>query len=284
MPPSIEDLIRKSTNIASLPAVYMRLVEVMEDPYSSADDVGAVISEDTGLTARLLRLVNSAMYGFPSAIESVKQGLTVVGTQQIHDLALATSVVDMFKDVPQELVDMASFWRHSIGCGVCARALASELKAPNVERHFVAGLLHDIGKLVVFMSHPDGARAAIEQSVDDKTLLHEAENAVLGYDHAAVGQALMSSWNLPVSLHAPVSLHHRPARATRFQIEVAVVHLADVFAHSMLMGSSAERWVPTLNAFAWERLGIPENAIANVLADVDQQYEAAVRTILEDSE
>ena len=284
MAPNIDDLVRKSTNIASLPAIYTRLVEVMEDPYSSADDVGAVISEDIGLTARLLRLVNSAMYGFPSTIESVRQGLTVVGTQQIHDLALATSVVDMFKDVPQELVDMSSFWQHSIGCGVCARSLATELRAPNVERHFVAGLLHDIGKLLVFMSDPAGARTAIEHPRDEQMMLHEAEEVVMGYDHAAVGEALLSNWNLPVSLQEPVSNHHRPARATRFQVEVAVIHLADILAHSMLMGSSGERWVPPLSGFAWERLGLSEDVLTGILTDIDQQYAAAVRTILEESE
>jgi len=284
MAPNIDDLIRKTSNIASLPAIYMRLVEVMEDPYSSADDVGGVISEDTGLTARLLRLVNSAMYGFPSAIESVKQGLTVVGTQQIHDLALATSVVGMFKDMPQDLVDMAGFWQHSIGCGVCARALATELRAPNVERHFVAGLLHDIGKLVLFMSNPDGARSAIEQARAEKMVLHEAEREVMGYDHASVGQALMSSWNLPVSLQEPVSNHHRPESADQYEIEVAVVHVADIMAHSMLMGNGGEPWVPPLNDGAWEELGFSEDILCTILADVDQHFSAAVRTILEDPE
>lgn len=280
----IEDLLRASTDIASLPAIYMRLVEVMEDPYSSADDVGAVISEDPGLTARLLRLVNSAMYGFPSKIESVKQGLTVVGTQQIHDLALATSVVNMFKDMPQDLVDMTSFWQHSIGCGVCARTLATELRAPNVERHFVAGLLHDIGKLVLFMHNADGARAAIEMCQTDGTLLYDAERAVMGYDHAAVGQALLSSWNLPATLQEPVAHHHRPLRASRFQVEVSVVHVADILAHALLMGSSGERLVPPLNAGGWDRLGIAESSLAEILNEIDQHYTVAVRTILEDSE
>ena len=281
---SIQELLRKSTSIASLPAIYMRLVEVMEDPYSSADDVSAVISDDTGLTARVLRLVNSAMYGFPSKIESVKQGLTVVGTHQIHDLALATSVVNMFKDVPQELVDMTSFWQHSIGCGICARALATELRAPNVERHFVAGLLHDIGRLVVFMHNPDGAHTAIDQSRTNGTLLYDEEQQAMGYDHAAVGQALLTSWNLPATLREPVSHHHHPARIARFQVEVSVVHVADILAHTMLMGSSGESLVPPLNAEAWERIGIAESSIPGVMNDIDQNYAVAVNTILEDPE
>lgn len=284
MAPTIEDLLRKSTEIASLPAVYMRLVEVMEDPYSSAEDVGAVISEDTGLTARLLRLVNSAMYGFPSKIESVKQGLTVVGTQQIHDLALATSVVDMFKDVPQDLVDMDTFWHHSIGCGVCARALATELRAPNVERLFVAGLLHDIGRLIVFQHYPEGARAAVELARSDGHLLFDAERESMGYDHAAVGQALLAAWNLPASLREPVAYHHKPTRAQKFRVEVAVIHLADIMAHAMLMGNSGERFVPPLRPEAWERLGVAESCLGSIMSDIDQQYSAVIQTILDASE
>jgi len=112
--------------VPTLPFVYMRLLEVMNDPHSSSADVGAVISDDSGLTARLLRLMNSVFYEYPPRIESVKQGLWVVGTQQLHDLALATSVIGMFQDVAEDLVDMNTFWHHSLACGVCSRAIATD--------------------------------------------------------------------------------------------------------------------------------------------------------------
>ncbi len=126
--------------------------------------------------------------------------------------------------------------------------------------------------------------AAIEMCQSDGTLLYDAERAVMGYDHAAVGQALLSSWNLPATLQEPVAHHHRPLRASRFQVEVSVVHVADILAHALLMGSSGERLVPPLNAEGWDRMGIAESSLAEILNEIDQHYTVAVRTILEDSE
>ena len=126
------DLLKGVVSVSSLPGVYLRLSNVVGDPRSSASDVGRVIADDPGLTARLLRLVNSAMYGFPSKIETVSRAISIVGTQQLQDLALATSVIRLFANMPQELVTMESFWRHSVACGVAARALAGRRREPNV--------------------------------------------------------------------------------------------------------------------------------------------------------
>ena len=109
----IEDI----TDIPSLPEIFIRVNEVVNNPRSSLEDVGKVISEDTGLTARLLKIVNSAFYGFPSHIETISRAVTIVGTQQLRDLALATSVIRLFSGIPHDLLDMESFWRHSVACG-----------------------------------------------------------------------------------------------------------------------------------------------------------------------
>ncbi len=204
----IGELVSGFDSVGSLPSVYLRLTDVLNDPYSSNADVGTVVSEDTGLTARLLRLVNSAFFGFPAKVESVSQALSLVGTSEIHDLALATSVIRMFNDVPSEFVDMDSFWRHSVACGICARVLAAQRNEPNVERLFVAGMLHDIGRIVIYSRHADGARTAFERCRANDQLLYVAEREVMGFDHAAVGSALLQAWNLPGSLQEAVA-HQR---------------------------------------------------------------------------
>ena len=130
----------------------------MNDPRSATADFGAVVSDDPSLTARLLRLVNSAFYGFPSKIESVTQALSVVGTSQLNDLVLATSVLRVFKGVPKEFVDMDSFWQHSLACGVCVRVLAAQRRESNV-----AGLLHDLGRLILYQ-RLSALRAPVERS------------------------------------------------------------------------------------------------------------------------
>ncbi|HXW97648.1 MAG TPA: HDOD domain-containing protein [Gemmatimonadales bacterium] len=276
------DLLKGVVSVASLPGVYLRLSAVVSDPRTSAADVGAVIAEDPGLTARLLKLVNSAMYGFPSRIETVSHAISIVGTAQLQDLALATSVIRLFANVPESLVTMESFWRHSVACGVTARALAARRREANVERYFVAGLLHDIGRPIMFMQVPEEARVAVLRSREGGEPLYEVEYALLGFDHSHVGQALLEQWKLPPSLREAVANHHHPDRSQRFPVETAVVHVADLLANALGLGSSGEPSVPPLDPKAWELVGLPTANIGDLLEEAERHYEAAVGVIAQD--
>ena len=276
------ELLRGVQSVASLPGVYLRLSTVVSDPRSSAADVGNVIAEDPGLTARLLRLVNSAMYGFPSKIETVSHAISIVGTAQLQDLALATSVIRLFANMPEHVVTMESFWRHSVACGVAARALASRRREANVERFFVAGLLHDIGRPIIFMQAADAAREAVTRSRESGRPLYELEHEVLGFDHTHVGHALLEQWKLPSSLREAVLHHHHPDRAQRFPIEAAIVHISDLLANAMGFGSSGESGVPPLCRKAWDTAGLQPDLVEDVVDDVERHYEAAVQVIVTD--
>ncbi|MEZ4457791.1 MAG: HDOD domain-containing protein [Gemmatimonadales bacterium] len=163
MPRRPEDLIKGAVEVGTVQGMYERLVQVIDHPLSSASDVGRVISEDPGLTARLLRLVNSPIYGFPSRIDTVSQAISIVGMTQLRDLAIGTSFMRLFQNVPSHLVDMESFWRHSIACGLTARALAAHRREANVERFFVSS--HDIGRPIIFTRAPlEAASALLEAS------------------------------------------------------------------------------------------------------------------------
>lgn len=273
------DLLKGVVSVASLPGIYLRLSAVVSDPRSSAEDVGHVIAEDPGLTARLLRLVNSAMYGFPSKIETVSHAISIVGTTQLQDLALATSVIRLFASMPESLVTMESFWRHSVACGVTARAIASRRREANVERYFVAGLLHDIGRPIMYMQIPAEARQAVLRARETGEPLFRVEYALLGFDHAHVGHALLDLWKLPASLRESVANHHFPDRSRRFPTETAVVHVADLIANSLGLGSSGESGTPPLDAHAWDLLGLPATSIDDLLEEAERHYEAAVQVI-----
>lgn len=280
MTPGVTELVERCPTVSSLPSVYMRIREVMSDPYSSAADVGTIVSEDPGLTARLLRLVNSAFYNLPTEIDSVTRALSVVGTEQLYDLALATSVMTMFDEVPSELVDMESFWRHSLATGVVCRVLATERRESNVERLFVAGLLHDIGRLLILLGNPEGARESIARARASHQLLHTVEEQIMGYNHAVVGGFLLKAWHLPEILRDPVAHHHDPRSATRFPAETAIVHVADITAHAMMMGGGGEQFVPPLSDAAWLRIDGADLISPATFAEIDIQYTAAVQAIL----
>jgi HD-like signal output (HDOD) protein len=270
------DLINGTLDIPSLPMIFTRIDEAVNNPRSSLADIGRIISEDSSLTARLLKIVNSALYSFPNKIETISRAVTVVGTQQLRDLALATSVTKLFRGIPPDLIDMEAFWRHSIACGVAARVLAALKREANIERFFVAGILHDIGRLVLCIKNPDWMRAALGRCHASGELLYAVENEELGFDHAAVGRVLLESWKLPASLVETVAYHHNPEAATRFPIEAANVHLADIIAHAMQLGSSGERLVPLLSSVAWGRTGVAVGQLTGAIEQVDRQYHEAV--------
>jgi HD-like signal output (HDOD) protein len=266
--------------VSSLPTVFARINEAVNNPRSSLNEIAKIISEDAGLTARLLMVVNSAFFNFPQRIESISKAIGIVGTQQLRDIALATSIVKMFKGIPPDLVDMEKFWKHCIGVGIVARTLASYRREPNVERYFVAGILHDIGRLVMYMKIPDASREAIERARNNNELLYVAESEQIGFDHAAVGRALMQAWKLPFYQEEVVAFHHKPHLATRFPIETAIVHVADIVAHSMRLGGSGESFVPPLNQEAWERLALPVSVLGSTFEQVDRQFTDAVKMIV----
>ncbi len=280
MPRSPAELVGRAVSIASPPLIYQRLVEVINHPRSGAADIARVLSEDAGLTSRLLKIVNSALFSFPQRIETPVHAVTIVGTAQVRDLALATSVMSMFDGVPEDLVDMESFWRHSLAVGIGARVLASHRREDNIERFFVAGLLHDVGRLIIFMQESEAASEAMRRAAESDQLLHEAELDVMGYTHAQVGGALMDQWNFPGAFKEAVAYHHQPQRASRFPVETAAVHVADLMANALQVGSSGAVRVPELHIGAWEGLGIDSSLAPVILDDMDRQFRDAAQATL----
>lgn len=269
-------LVDGAQTIASPPLVYDRLVQVINHPRSGSADIARVIGEDQGLTGRLLKVVNSAFFGFPRPVESVAQAVTVVGTSQIRDLALATSVMSMFRGLPPDLVDVESFWYHSLACGVTARAIAAHRREDNVERFFVAGLLHDIGHLITYMQAGEEARRALELAQSTGRPLTECEREVIGCDHAHVGRVLLEKWNFPGAFREAVDFHHTPRLASRYPAETAAVHVAELTAHAMRWGRSGELRVPPFDPSAWATLALDPELFPLIIDEAERQLGAAV--------
>jgi HD-like signal output (HDOD) protein len=274
-------LIDRTSTVYSLPLFYERLNEAINHPRTSIDDIARIITEDQGLTARLLRLANSPMFGYFGNVGSINKAVTIIGTQQLRDLALAASVMGVFKGVPEELLSMATFWRHSIACGIIARALATWRREVNVERFFVAGMLHDIGQLIMATMLGDLVREMIEETQSQGTLYFDVEQTRLGFDHAEAGGALLKEWKIPANIADPVSFHHRPARAEQFPLEASLVHLADIICQAFELGQNCERFVPPLDPASWDRLGMSPHQLGAVLKQVEPQIEETFAILTE---
>ncbi len=170
-PISPETIVARVGTLASLPNIYFQVDKAINHPSSSTSRIGTILSYDQALCARLLRIANSAFYGFARRIDGIEDAVRIIGTRQLHDLVLATVVLSQFKGIDSNLVSMRSFWRHSLACSIASRCLARLRRESNIERFFVAGLLHDIGSLAMYQLLPERAQLALERHGNgDKTL------------------------------------------------------------------------------------------------------------------
>lgn len=272
-----KELIAKEHEIIfSLPKVYFELQESLKDPDKTFQDLGEIISFDPALTARLLKIVNSAFYGFPSRIETISHAISITGMDQLTDLALATLVIYQFRGIPNNLFNMEKFWRHSMACGVAARSIAELRNEANVERFYLAGILHDIGRLVIFKQEPALARDAFFRSKERQENIYLSERELIGFDHADVGRELLKAWQLPPRLVEAVACHHQPHTARLFPVEAAIIHTSDYIGHIMHVGSDAEFSDPQLHPKSWEIIGLGPDDIEFMKDKVNQQYKSIV--------
>ena len=270
---TIDSLLNDVSSVPSLPLFYSLLDETINHPRSSIADIAKILSEDQGLAARILKLANSPLFGYFSRIDTITQAVTIIGIQQVRDLALSISVMGLFKGLQEDLITMEHFWRHCIGTALTARVLATSRRETNLERFFVAGILHDIGRLVMIIRIPDLCREMLTAAGEKQLCLYEIERQRLGFDHADVGGALLQRWKLPQRVAEPVGFHHRCNQAGQFPRESAILHCADLIAHALEFGSSGENLIPALAIGAWERLAISPFKLTALVLQIEKSFE-----------
>lgn len=270
---SVKDLVASEVKLASFPDIYFKIRQVLDSPVSSPSQVADVISKDTSLSAKLLKLVNSPFYGLPHRIDSISRAVLVIGGQEISTLVLGISAINAFKDIPPELINMRTFWEHSVAVGVYARLLGAACGQGGAERLFVAGILHDIGRLVLFKKMPHAALEAIYYAKANGLPLYAAEEEVMGFAHPLVGGLLLRAWKFPDALVSCVACHHKPA-GCKGGLEPAILHVADIMAVAMGQAPPASATVPILDVAAWEQLGLAPTRLGELaeegFAQVDE--------------
>jgi HD-like signal output (HDOD) protein len=268
-------LVQSDSELMSLPDIYFRIQKVINDPNSSARHVAAIISQDPNLSAKLLKIVNSAFYGFRQKIDTISRAVTIVGHNQISDLVLGTSVMHVFSGIPASLMNMNLFWQHSVACGTCARWIAGFRKFPNTESFFVAGLLHDLGKLVFFKNLPRQAKAVLSQARQSDRFYYQIERDLIGFDHTQVGKALAEQWKLPEGLEQAIGGHH-PPWSLPLDAGAALIFVADNLANALGIGSSGERLVSPQLTYAVDLLSLPDGIWDNLVPLIRNQIDATV--------
>ena len=221
-----QELVASQEHLSSLPDLYYKVREALQDAELEIDDLTNLIATDPSLTAKLLRIANSAFYGFPRKVETLSRAITLIGLGQIGDILLASTLAATFQGIRPQRMDMSRFWRGSIRRALLCRQFGRHLEERDVERAFVVGLLSDMGHLVMYHAVPDLMGIVLDTAEDDTLARAEKERGIIGCDYCEVGAALCTAWQLPDTMSTIIGNQLTPEDAEEHEAETARLNLA----------------------------------------------------------
>jgi HD-like signal output (HDOD) protein len=269
-----ESLVKDTHTLFSLPDVAFRVNDLIDDPNTRLSDLAEVILCDPGLSARLLRLINSAYYGLSKPVDTISQAIHLIGQRELRDLVIATSVVNLFKGLPPERVNMEMFWFHSIACGIAARELARRCRLPEGERLFLAGLLHGLGKLVFYSECPDQYRDVLHRVEREGIDVVAAERQIFGFTYADLSAELLKGWRFPERLWVAVAHHLEPAKAPNYWLEAVIIQAAVYVTNSLQPNANVAPLImgsPDMLASLADMLALSPESLAALPAEINLQ-------------
>ncbi len=266
---TIDDIVAKVDELPSLPHIVIRVMELTEDPDSSAFDVNEVISQDQSMTAQVLRMANSLYYGYSRRIATVTDAIILIGFNAVRSIVLAASVSKFLKkELSGYILGEGELWIHSQSAAVFARLLAKRTKFRTIELAYTATLLHDIGKLVLNSYLHDAYQEVIRVVNEEKMPFDQVENSIIGFDHAEVGGKVAEKWNLPAELVEAITFHHQPERAEINPQLAAIVHTADAVAMQMGMGIGVDGLLYPLSHEALDLIGVAGDDLEMLMSEI----------------
>jgi HD-like signal output (HDOD) protein len=277
-----QSLAAEVESLFTLPDVVLRLNRLLNTPEVNTHEISAVVELDAGLSSSVLRLANSPIFGQHGKVGNVNRAIDLIGQKALRNLVLATSVTQVFNDIPEEFVDMTSFWDNSIASGVSAQLLGRMVRIHETDSLFLTGLLHAVGRLVFYMRRAEQYRMLLAQKPETDRQLTDAELQVFGFTFAELGAALLSNWSLPSPICAAVQHQLDPQAAPReYAREAAIVHIANDIAASLSpclkQRDDSIGWTPGYDPRALAALGIPHEDLEAVrLEALAQSFEIIV--------
>jgi len=272
---TLDDLIDDEDKLPVLPDIFSKLMAVLENPRSNASDIAKIIEKDQSLCAATLRLVNSSFYGFSKKIDSIYNAVVILGTKQLGLLAMGLSVINIFNDVQSEYLNMKKICEHSLAVGICSKIIARMSDCQDYNKIFVAGMIHDIGKLVIFKKIPLKNALIIKEVWEKDLFVIEAEEKYLGFTHCEAGEKICNKWKMP-DIFADIARNHHNPQNSQFPLQCSVVHLAEVIVNAAEIGGSGEKLVLPLNEYCWDILSLSSNAIPVIVRQLQVEMQASL--------
>ncbi|MGH7766867.1 MAG: HDOD domain-containing protein, partial [Candidatus Binatia bacterium] len=273
----VDRVIERVTQLPFSP-VAMKILEVAWDERAGARDMAKVIVLDQAFTARLLRIANSPFYGQSREVTTVSQAVAILGMDAVASLALTLFTFGSFPEDDNETLSIGQLWEHCLGCGVWARAIATRLRHRTPEEAFIAGLLHDMGKVLLYRFFKTELLQAVEIAAAEGLSLSEAEHRILGTNHAVVGQAAANQWGFPPLLRYSIAFHRTPLEVPRDTDDpvrqiVAIIHVADFLCESSEIGNGGERGAGAIDESVWKLLRLTEEECREMIGPVVVEIE-----------
>lgn len=270
---SFRKRVEQLSNLPTLPNLLDKFTQMIKDPKTSMAAFGKEISRDQVLTSKILKLVNSAFYGFPGRISTVTNALVLLGYDALKGLIISSNI---FENLSPEAYPL---WHHSVTVSLASRAIARELSLPDIEEFAVAGLLHDIGKVILHIEASEEYRTVINQAKKTKQPIWQMEDEILGFDHANIGLWVCEEWKLPNKLTIPIGYHHMPAAPKEYQIRVAVVAMADILVRGMGGGAEDDFPLETPDPVIEKQVPLTLKQIRNLIEGIEPEFESLKRLV-----
>jgi HD-like signal output (HDOD) protein len=271
-----ESLVSDIDKLVSLPEVSIKINHLLAKGDYTSTSLAELISHDADISARLLRLVNSSFYGMPSKIDTIQRAVTIAGAREIRNLVMATTAMRAFTGIPANLVDMTEFWRHAVITGVLSQAISEQCDTLHTDRLFVAGMLHDLGRLVIYLTLPDKSRDILYITGGDEWILAQTEQEILGFSHTDVGAELFKAWGLPEGLQTVARYHHQPHLAKTHEHDVAIVHIALAIARGQMAGYTLDEMLWAIERAAWVTTGLRAEQLTSQLPEMLEKADEAI--------
>jgi putative nucleotidyltransferase with HDIG domain len=260
----LKKIIMDTRTLPTLPGVIIKLNSLSDNDKSTVQEVARIVSSDQVLSARILRLANSPAYGF-YRVSSISNAMILLGVNVVKSLAISSFIFEVMEK------NSVRLWEHSLGTGVVSNLIAKKLGLPECEEIATAGLLHDIGKVIINLKCSE-AEFEIRRIIDEKQInMLEAEHEIIGIDHAEAGGWLAKSWFLPDKLTEPINCHHNVEASENHRIKTSVVHMADVLVKASGFGDNGDSYVPSIQQAAWDALKLNEQIIAELVEDLEDK-------------
>ncbi len=262
-------LLIKVKEMPPLPQSITQILELTKSTKSSAHDLTKVCERDPKLTASMLKLANSPFYGFARKISTISHAIVCLGLDTVKSIALTSSTQEMLNnEIPAYALEKGMLWQHSIGCATCARIIAKRIGFNESEEAYIAGLLLDIGKIILSNFAEDQFIQIVEKSKNNRISFDRAEQEVLGFDHPKIGGRIIEKWNLPPILVEAVQYHHQPDKAKAHKKITYIVHLADAISCMLGIGLGCDGLMYVFEENALDILDLQREDIESIMSEL----------------